>query len=221
MYWLASMPPRRLVAARPERRVEFGLLDGHAVPCTRAAVPPIGLRIGECPGAGSVAEDTSLMGWSQNQRGERRWKAKGTPSIVLPVPANHDEGRLQLHPGTETFVGSVLDLIDDSEVSHWKDWLGSIQWKGITSRRRLISPRVRWQTGHSERWSMHISPFWSLLLAGRRHGVTETAWQCSGEVGADGRLMAPSTFGPLTRVPLAYYREHSDAYLASLQHGPD
>jgi hypothetical protein len=58
--------------------------------------------------------------------------------LLLPTHFDTETGVRQLLPGMTSWRGKLSDLIDATEVSHWKEWLGEIDWRFYDRDVRLV-----------------------------------------------------------------------------------
>ncbi|MFI5308354.1 MAG: hypothetical protein ACHQ53_13425 [Polyangiales bacterium] len=94
----------------------------------------------------------------------------------------------QLTPDMTTWVGSLSDVIEPSELEHWKEWLGSLQWEQHTRGRRMVlvtmpSERPEVIDHENDQLRNRIARAWyGLLLAAPLHPVQGEARCVTGEV---------------------------------------
>jgi hypothetical protein len=58
--------------------------------------------------------------------------------LLLPTHFDYETGVRQLMPDMISWRGKLSDLIDASQVSHWKQWLGDIDWRYFDEEQRLV-----------------------------------------------------------------------------------
>ncbi len=67
----------------------------------------------------------------------------GFKYAILFLEDVHDDGAdINLEDGVLSFEMSLSDLVQSTEVAHWKDWLGSLAWDALKKKRRVISARI-------------------------------------------------------------------------------
>jgi hypothetical protein len=68
---------------------------------------------------------------------------KGFKYAIAFLEDTHDDGaEIDLGDGLLSFEASLPKLVEASELSHWKEWLGSLAWKEVATKRRVISTRI-------------------------------------------------------------------------------
>jgi hypothetical protein len=115
-------------------------------------------------------------------------------ALLLPR-VDSTEGVVQLAHGKTTLVGSLSELVRGQELSHWKEWLGSMAWDSIDERRRIVVLRRETQTpevldAENESLQASVSNAWRAFLLCKAHPFQESeSWILSGDavggVGAD------------------------------------
>ncbi len=67
----------------------------------------------------------------------------GFKYATLFLEGVHDDAAdINLGDGVVSFEMSLSDLVQSTEVAHWKEWLGSLAWDALKKKRRVISARI-------------------------------------------------------------------------------
>jgi len=68
---------------------------------------------------------------------------KGFKYAIVFLESAHDDGaEIDLGDGVLSFEAPLRDLVEASEISHWKKWLGTLAWESLEKNRRVISTRI-------------------------------------------------------------------------------
>lgn len=108
--------------------------------------------------------------------------------LVLPTRSEPEKPRL-IHDGKETFVGSISSLVPAAELGHWQEWLGSLAWREIDARKRLVISRAAAKApgvldDENEHLQRQASNAWRAFLLCKPHINTEgQSWLLSGDGG--------------------------------------
>src|SRR6266851_5714494 len=55
---------------------------------------------------------------------------------------NRDGEAVEVAPAAWTFVGKLDALFKEGEVAHWREWIGSNEWRELTAKHRMIMVRM-------------------------------------------------------------------------------
>jgi hypothetical protein len=149
-------------------------------------------------------------------------------ALVLWAPDGPGE-RTLMHGGKETFAGSVLALIPDSESEQWREWIGTVAWNKLKRAERIViarSPSAAPSVLDDETYRLRrtVSDAWTaFLLSGAEHSG-DAPWLISGESeGCDHRAQLRSirTAAQLERMIVPFHvlhsRRHRDLRAAALE----
>jgi hypothetical protein len=129
---------------------------------------------------------------------------------------------LRMNDKTELVPATLDTLIGKDETKHWRDWIGSVEWKQLVAAHALVVTRIPSDTpevmdGETQKLQARAVTNWFAYLLAEPHPFTRgKAWILSGPCDsgtAGGRLLGVRT---LAREELAspFYTER-DEYWAS------
>lgn len=113
-------------------------------------------------------------------------------ALVLPMASGPKEPRA-MHAGKETFRASLSSLVATEELTHWREWLGSLAWDQLESDGRFIVLRSAAEApavldGDNQKLLGKVSTAWRAYLLCKPHvNSVGEAWLLSGEASGDGR----------------------------------
>jgi hypothetical protein len=108
--------------------------------------------------------------------------------LLLPTHFHRETGVRQLLPDMTSWRGKLSDLIDATEVSYWKEWLGELDWRFYDREVRMVLVSMPSQTAEvidaenkMLRERVRLA-FYAMLLAGPARPFSGIAQRVHGEV---------------------------------------
>ncbi|HET7786254.1 MAG TPA: hypothetical protein VFL36_09795 [Myxococcales bacterium] len=142
-------------------------------------------------------------------------------ALVLPSASGPTESR-NVHPGKETFVGTISSLVAAEELAHWREWMGTIAWDDLDSPGRVVllrapAPAPAALDDGNQRLLGKVTNSWHAFLLSRPP-VNEVgeSWLLSGETSGDTpgsslvRVRTTSRIDTIVRPMFATRRQFSD-----------
>lgn len=135
---------------------------------------------------------------------------------MLVLPSREGlAARVRMNDATELVPAKLDTLIDAAETKHWREWIGSIEWKQLIGADALVITRISSETpevmdGETQKLQAHAVTSWFPYLLAEPHPFTRgKGWILSGACAGGtpgGRLLGVKT---LAREELAspFYSE--------------
>lgn len=155
----------------------------------------------------------------------------GIKYALLLLPAHSDDAeRAELDAATSTWVGALGDLIDGSQVKHWREWLGTLRWEEVEKRQRLVltqMPSERPEVLDAENKQLGarlVMPWRALPLAAPIPSFSGKGVILSGEaanIEGELRLRSVREVSELDSVVRPYYATRPQFWRSMRGHSPD
>lgn len=140
------------------------------------------------------------------------------------------EADCKLADDLTTWKGTLADYIDANEVSHWKEWIGTMKWDSLMKRQQLLltsmpSERPEVSDGETERLTERlVVAYYAYLLASPSFGCHGAFQHVSGQAQSFDpqlRLQSIRGLGDFKRIERPFYRQRQAFIHVSPWQQPD
>ena len=139
----------------------------------------------------------------------------GYALLVLPAGDGPSDVR-NMEGEKTTFVSRLSALVEKDEVGRWQEWLGTVEWKKLDDKNRMVirrqrvsedAPSVLGEADEVLRAKI-ATPWQALILCGIDPTTSGPSWILRGEA-TEARLVSVTSVGPLDAITIPFYATRS------------